>query len=77
MASERNGAEMIGTQIRGIRIKGVDIELDRDGDLCFDLDRETSFFHFDNDQAIQLRDYLNEKLPASSDAARAAREGKS
>jgi len=50
----------------GIRINHADIELDSDGDLCFDFGGEAGFFYFNNDQAIQLRDYLNEKLPASA-----------
>jgi hypothetical protein len=47
-----------------IRLHGHDIELDRDGDLMFQLTHETTWFFFNLEEAIELRDFLTSAIAA-------------
>jgi hypothetical protein len=59
-------------EIREVRIHGHDIELDRDGDLVFQLTHETTWFFFKFEEAIELRDFLTSAIAAYQ----SAKEGK-
>jgi hypothetical protein len=58
-----------GNRVTEIRIHGVDIEYDRDNELCFSLPVDRSWFYFTETEARQFRDFLNAALASPSTSA--------
>lgn len=50
-----------------IRLHGIDIDFDKDRELCFDLDTERHWFYLTEADTMQLRDFLNAQMPPQSD----------
>lgn len=48
-----------------ISLHGVDIEFDRNDELCFDLGERKHWFYLTAKETVQLRDFLSEQIAAS------------